>query len=46
MTFNAVPNQHMIAVNEQLGHRVSDYFQSYELPVAAAVGLAVSAQPA
>ncbi|MBO0822965.1 MAG: GNAT family N-acetyltransferase [Actinobacteria bacterium] len=43
VTFNAVPNQYMIAVNEQLGHRVSDYFQSYELPVGAALKLAVSA---
>jgi GNAT superfamily N-acetyltransferase len=39
MTFNAVPNQYMIAVNEALGHRVSDYFQTYELPVEAAVKL-------
>ncbi len=42
-TFNAAGNQHMIAVNEALGHRISDYFQSYELPVAAAVRLAVTA---
>lgn len=42
VTFNAVPNQHMIAVNEALGHRVSDYFQSYELPVEAALKLPVS----
>jgi GNAT superfamily N-acetyltransferase len=42
MTFNAVPNQHMIAVNEALGHRVSDYFQSFELPVEAALKLPVS----
>ncbi len=40
MTFNAAANEHMIAVNEALGHRVSDYFQSLELPVAAAVKLA------
>jgi hypothetical protein len=40
-TFNAVPNEHMIAVNEALGHRVSDYFQSFEMPVDAAVKLAV-----
>ncbi len=39
MTFNAVPNQYMIAVNEALGHRVSDYFQTYELPVEAALKL-------
>ena len=43
MTGNAAANEHMIAVNEALGHRVSDYFQSLELPVAAAVTLAVSA---
>ena len=40
MTFNAVPNEHMIAVNEALGHRVSDYFQSFELPVETALKLA------
>jgi len=39
-TFNAVPNEHMIAVNEALGHRVSDYFQSFELSVEAALRLA------
>ena len=43
MTFNAVPNQYMIAVNEALGHRVSDYFQSFELPVEAALKLAAPA---
>jgi len=42
MTFNAVPNQYMIAVNEALGHRVSDYFQSYELPVEAALKLSAT----
>jgi GNAT superfamily N-acetyltransferase len=42
-TFNAVPNEHMIAVNEALGHRVSDYFQSYEMPVDAALKLSVPA---
>lgn len=42
-TFNAVPNEHMIAVNEALGHRVSDYFQSYEMPVDAALKLAAQA---
>jgi len=36
MTFNAVQNEHMVAVNAELGHRVSDYFQSFELDVAAA----------
>jgi RimJ/RimL family protein N-acetyltransferase len=43
MTFNAAVNEHMIAVNELLGHRVSDYFQSLELPVEAAVKLAAPA---
>jgi GNAT superfamily N-acetyltransferase len=46
MTGNAAANEHMIAVNEALGHRVSDYFQSFELPVAAAVKLGVPAEPA
>jgi hypothetical protein len=27
-------NEHMIAVNEKLGHRVSDHFQSFEIDVA------------
>jgi len=40
MTFNAAPNEHMIAVNAQLGHRVTDYFQAYELDVAVARKLA------
>jgi GNAT superfamily N-acetyltransferase len=43
MTFNAVPNQYMIAVNEALGHRVSDHFQTFELPVEAPLKLAASA---
>jgi GNAT superfamily N-acetyltransferase len=43
MTGNAAPNKYMIAVNEALGHRVSDYFQSLELPVEAAVRLGVPA---
>jgi len=46
MTGNAAVNEHMIAVNEALGHRVSDTFQSLELPVEAAVRLAVSGLPA
>lgn len=36
MTFNSADNEHMIAVNASLGHRVSDYFQGFELTVAAA----------
>jgi GNAT superfamily N-acetyltransferase len=43
ITYNAVPNEHMIAVNEALGHRVSDYFQSFELPVEAALKLPAAA---
>jgi GNAT superfamily N-acetyltransferase len=41
VTFNAAVNEHMIAVNDQLGHRVSDHFQSLELDVADAKKLAV-----
>jgi GNAT superfamily N-acetyltransferase/RimJ/RimL family protein N-acetyltransferase len=40
MTYNAGANEHMIAVNDQLGHRVTDYFQSFELEVTAAGKLA------
>jgi GNAT superfamily N-acetyltransferase len=36
VTYNAVQNEHMVAVNAELGHRISDYFQSFELDVAAA----------
>jgi GNAT superfamily N-acetyltransferase len=36
ITYNAVQNEHMIAVNADLGHRISDYFESFELDVAAA----------
>lgn len=36
VTFNAVRNEHMIAVNDALGHRVTDCFESFELEVAAA----------
>jgi GNAT superfamily N-acetyltransferase/RimJ/RimL family protein N-acetyltransferase len=43
MTFNAVENEHMIGVNAELGHRVSDYFQSYEIAVDAARKLAAAA---
>jgi GNAT superfamily N-acetyltransferase len=34
VTFNAAVNEHMIAVNEKLGHRVSDHFQIFEIDVA------------
>ena len=40
VTGNAAGNEHMIAVNEELGHRVSDYFQAFEMDVAAARKLA------
>ena len=36
VTYNAVQNDHMIGVNSQLGNRVSDYFQNFEMDVAAA----------
>ena len=39
VTFNAASNQYMIAVNERLGHRVSDVFRAFELPVDAAAKL-------
>ena len=42
-TFNAVPNQYMISVNEALGHRVTDYFHDLELPVAAGLKMATEA---
>jgi len=41
VTGNAAVNKHMIAVNEKLGHRVSDHFQSFEMDVAAAKKLEV-----
>jgi GNAT superfamily N-acetyltransferase len=43
-TFNAELNDHMIAVNEQLGYRVSDYFQFWEHDVDAASALGPGAQ--
>jgi RimJ/RimL family protein N-acetyltransferase len=33
MTYNALDNQHMRAVNEGLGYQVSDYFQHYQFDV-------------
>lgn len=36
VTYNAEQNEHMIAVNEDLGHRVTDMFQGWEIDVAAA----------
>jgi GNAT superfamily N-acetyltransferase len=37
-TSNAGPNQHMIAINEQLGYRVFDEWQCWELDVAQPAG--------
>jgi len=42
MTFNAAPNEHMIAVNVELGNRISDYFVSLEMDVADATKLAIA----
>ena len=39
VTYNAVDNKHMIAVNDEPGHRVTDQFQRFELDVAAALTL-------
>jgi RimJ/RimL family protein N-acetyltransferase len=39
-TGNAASNQYMIAVNEQLGFRITDTFQNWEIEVAAARKLA------
>ena len=41
VTFNAAVNEHMVAVNEKLGHRVSDHFQAFEIAVADAKKLPV-----
>jgi GNAT superfamily N-acetyltransferase len=41
VTSNAAANEHMIAVNEKLGHRVSDHFQVFEIDVADAKKLPV-----
>jgi RimJ/RimL family protein N-acetyltransferase len=38
-TYNAAENRFMIAVNEDLGHRVTDTFQGWELDVSAALKL-------
>ncbi len=43
-TGNAASNQYMIAVNEQLGFRVTDTFQNWEIEVAAAARWRTSAQ--
>jgi GNAT superfamily N-acetyltransferase/RimJ/RimL family protein N-acetyltransferase len=40
VTHNAERNDHMIAVNEQLGYRVTDYFQAWEHDVAAVLAVA------
>jgi hypothetical protein len=36
VTHNDVGNAHMIAVNDSLGHRVTDEFQNFELNLPAA----------
>ena len=41
VTSNATVNEHMIAVNDKLGHRVSDGLQTFEIDVADARKLAV-----
>jgi GNAT superfamily N-acetyltransferase len=41
VTFNAAGNEHMIAVNDKLGNRVSDHFQTFEIAVADAKKLPV-----
>ena len=33
ITFNALANEHMIAVNKRLGFQVIDYFQHYQFDV-------------
>jgi GNAT superfamily N-acetyltransferase len=40
VTFNAEPNAHMIAVNDQLGYEVTDHFQAWDYDVATAAKLA------
>jgi GNAT superfamily N-acetyltransferase len=40
VTYNAAANEHMIAVNDQLGYRVTDHFQMWEHEVAAARAIA------
>jgi len=41
VTSNAAENEHMIAVNEKLAHRVTDHFHSFEIDVADAKKLPV-----
>jgi GNAT superfamily N-acetyltransferase len=40
VTSNAATNEHMIAVNDKLGHRVSDHFRLFEIDVTEAKKLA------
>ncbi len=42
ITYNAVQNEHMIAVNAELGHRVGDLFESFEMDAGAARKLVVA----
>jgi hypothetical protein len=40
VTFNAEQNEHMVAVNEQLGYQISDYFRGWMYDVEAGRKLA------
>jgi GNAT superfamily N-acetyltransferase len=40
VTYNGVDNDHMVAINEQLGYRISDYFQFWQHDTPAARPLA------
>ena len=42
VTYNADSNGHMVAINDRLGYRVSDYFQFWEHDIKAASRLAAS----
>jgi GNAT superfamily N-acetyltransferase len=42
VTTNAEQNKHMVAVNEQLGYRVIDYYQAWEFEAAALAPVAVA----
>jgi len=43
ITYNAVQNEHIIAVNADLGFQVNDHFDAFELDVAAAMKLEAEA---
>jgi GNAT superfamily N-acetyltransferase/RimJ/RimL family protein N-acetyltransferase len=46
LTINAETNDHMVAINEQLGFRISDTFRSWELSVADVLTRAQASEPA